>query len=315
MGMVSEDESSEDEVETYQQQDGKGNSNKGIDSGGEPIGLNVADVKMEGVIKKLQCLRSEFNQETQTELDKLVMLQEHFETKVCNTESIHLSQAERLRKQNNYVIKIKSCIKIYHNLIEKLSKHIKIAKGELERSEKKIRTITSVSDDEVKMLEMKIERYEKELLKFEKRYPWLSDPQYNLQNISKETETLNNLRKAKEKLIQDLDVYHGLKPDVCEAAQQLENLKKEYDAMKFEKIVLSSTNHAVIMIELNFVTFSKGSPITVPFFRCVNGVGCYRKVVVDALKEIVMSINWAWDVLEILPKSVEALVNFGSEER
>ncbi|KAK5644657.1 hypothetical protein RI129_005957 [Pyrocoelia pectoralis] len=189
------------------------------------------NVKLASALKKLQILNDELNLITQDELDKLANVQGKYETNHCNCESISLSHADRLRKQTNYITKIKSCIKMYNNLIAKLSKDIKMAKGELERSKTQIAEITHVSSDEVKTIQVKIERYEKEILKFEKKYPWLSDPQYSLLNISKETDTLINLRREKEELVQELDLYHSLKPDIHKATQQLADIKREYDAM------------------------------------------------------------------------------------
>jgi len=189
------------------------------------------NAKMEAVLKKLHLLPHQLNAQSRAELEKLTNLQEKYETKQCSSEAVGLSHAERLRKQSNYVTKIKSCIKIYNNLIEKLVKEIKTAKAKLEHSEKKLSSL-DVSNDEIKILQTKIERYEKELLKFEKKYPWLKDPQYKLQNISKETDALNTLRKEKEKLIQELEVYQGLKPDIYEANKQLTDIKHEYDSIK-----------------------------------------------------------------------------------
>ncbi|KAF5290010.1 hypothetical protein FQR65_LT11676 [Abscondita terminalis] len=192
------------------------------------------NAKMEDILKKLQLLPTHFTPYIDTHIEKLTSLQEKYDTKSCNAESIGLSHTDRLRKQNNYLAKIKSCIKMYHNLIEKLSKEIKTVKGELQKSEKKLTSITTVSSDEVKTLLVKIDRYEKELLKFEKKYPWLSDRQYNLLNISKETDLLNNLRITKDKLIEELQVYHGLKPDLNKAAQQLADIEKEYESTMTE---------------------------------------------------------------------------------
>ncbi|KAK4875297.1 hypothetical protein RN001_011719 [Aquatica leii] len=189
------------------------------------------NAKMEANLKKLQLLPSDLNNETKSALDTFSLLQEKYETKLCNCESIGLSHADRLRKQTNYVTKLKSCIKLYLNFNEKLLKEIRIAKGELNRSEKEIDAINITSNKEVKTLQVKIERYEKEILKFEKKYPWLSDPQYNLPNISKETETLSNLQLLREKLVQELKVYRGLKPDITKATRQLAVIEKEYDSM------------------------------------------------------------------------------------
>lgn len=39
---------------------------------------------------------------------------------------------------------------------------------------------------------------------------------------------LKNLKETREKLIQEINVYHGLKPDLKEAAQQLADIKEEH---------------------------------------------------------------------------------------
>ncbi|KAB0794310.1 hypothetical protein PPYR_11149 [Photinus pyralis] len=187
--------------------------------------------KLKEALEKLQILDNEFNLLARNELDKLVDVQNKFETKDCNCESISLSHADRLRKQTNYTTKVKSSIKMYNNLIAKLTKDIKFSKSELERSKNQIAGITRVSSDEVKIMQAKIDRYEKEILKFEKKYPWLSDQQYGLPNISKQTETLNNLRREKARLMQELERYHSLKPDINEAMQQLAAIKQEYDGI------------------------------------------------------------------------------------
>lgn len=55
----------------------------------------------------------------------------------------------------------------------------------------------------------------------------MKDPEINLPNISKEIDTLRNLKEEKNKLVKELSVYQELKPDIKEAAQQLANLKLE----------------------------------------------------------------------------------------
>ncbi|KAJ8971608.1 hypothetical protein NQ317_014728 [Molorchus minor] len=129
------------------------------------------------------------------------------------------------------------------NLNEKLSKEIKAVKWlsvyllvysktnacsrEMDQSKSKIGGILNLSVQELQQMEEKARKYENELVKFEKKYPWLKDPDFNLPNISKEIDTLKTLKEEKEKLVNELSIYQELKPDIKEAAQQLANLKQE----------------------------------------------------------------------------------------
>lgn len=53
---------------------------------------------------------------------------EKSQAKVFSNNSLALSQTEKLRKHSNYVSKLKTCIKLYMNLNEKLSKNLKTTK-------------------------------------------------------------------------------------------------------------------------------------------------------------------------------------------
>lgn len=62
----------------------------------------------------------------------------------------------------------------------------------------------------------------------QKKYPWLKDDDLDLPNIAKEIDMLKNLQGTREKLVQELSFYGGLKPDLKEAAQQLAEIKEEH---------------------------------------------------------------------------------------
>lgn len=50
----------------------------------------------------------------------------------------------------------------------------------------------------------------------------------HLPNIVEETKEIEKLRTKKEKLLEEINVYGGLKPDMEEAAKQLEDIKNEH---------------------------------------------------------------------------------------
>ncbi|KAI4461937.1 hypothetical protein MML48_5g00017336 [Holotrichia oblita] len=139
-----------------------------------------------------------------------------------------LSEQEKLRKYNYYVSKIKYCIKMYTNLNEKLLKDIKVIKTEIDNSKSKIDDMHVTSKDELKYLEAKVKRYENELIKLEKKHPWLKNLQFNLPNIGEQIEKLNYLRCTKEKLQESLAAYRGLKPRFDEAKKQLREVQEGY---------------------------------------------------------------------------------------
>lgn len=61
-------------------------------------------------------------------LEEIETACEKFQMKTLNNDYFGLSQTERLRKHNNYVSKMKTCIKLYMNLNEKLLKNLKVIK-------------------------------------------------------------------------------------------------------------------------------------------------------------------------------------------
>ncbi|KAJ8920246.1 hypothetical protein NQ315_011907 [Exocentrus adspersus] len=187
------------------------------------------NARLETIFRKLKLLNDELKLliGISDSVDKLNSLVQKALTKSLENKSVSLSHAEKLRKHQNYVSKLKICIKFYMNLNERLSKEVKATKWEMDQSKAKVGKIFNLSDQELQQMEEKAKKYENELLKFEKKYPWLKDPEINLPNISKEITVLQNLKEQKEKLVKELSVYQELKPDIKEAAQQLANLKVE----------------------------------------------------------------------------------------
>nr|XP_023025192.1 uncharacterized protein LOC111513251 [Leptinotarsa decemlineata] len=187
------------------------------------------NARLELVFKKLKILNNELKLlvDISDSVSKISDIMQNTNIKSVSTNSVALSHTERLRKHSNYVSKLKICIKMYMNLNERLSKEIKFTKWELDQSKHKLLGILNMSSEEVQQLEEKAKKYENELTKFEKKYPWLKDPDFNLPNIAKEMEMLRNLKETKEKLVKELSVYQDLKPDIKEAAQQLADLKEE----------------------------------------------------------------------------------------
>ncbi|KAI4461923.1 hypothetical protein MML48_5g00011065 [Holotrichia oblita] len=95
-------------------------------------------------------------------------------------------------------------------------------------SKSKIDDMHVTSKDELKYLEAKVKRYENELIKLEKKHPWLKNLQFNLPNIGEQIEKLNYLRCTKEKLQESLAAYRGLKPRFDEAKKQLREVQEGY---------------------------------------------------------------------------------------
>ncbi|CAH1099766.1 unnamed protein product [Psylliodes chrysocephalus] len=189
--------------------------------------LREENARMEEILRRLKFL----NEEMRIPVDISEKVSE-IKDQVYNLEATtYKSQAERLRKHHNYLSKLKICIKIYVNINERLSEDIKTSKRELEQSKEKLCGILNLSSEQIQQLEEKAKRYENEVVKFEKKYPWLKDPMFNLPNISKEVEKLRILKDTKEKLVEELSVYQDLKPDISEATQQLAHIKEEHKKM------------------------------------------------------------------------------------
>lgn len=184
------------------------------------------NARLEMILKRLKMLNDELRIPTDIS-EKICEIKET----LINTPPSSISQTERLRKHHNYLSKLKICIKIYININERLSEDIKTAKRELEHSNQKLAGISNLSSEQIQQLEEKAKRYENEVLKFERKYPWLKDPMFDLPNITKETQKLQEVKNIKEKLIKELSVYQGLRPDISEANQQLAQIKEEHNKM------------------------------------------------------------------------------------
>ncbi|GJQ75909.1 hypothetical protein Trydic_g17969 [Trypoxylus dichotomus] len=179
------------------------------------------NAKMLVVIEKLKLLMH-------GHLEYLSILEGASEVDEVSRDCCMLSEQEKLRKHNYYASKIKYCIKMYSNLNEKLLKDIKILKTEVDSSKTRVDSINVTSRDELKYLEAKVKRYENELVKLEKKHPWLKNSQLNLPDIAEQIEKLNSLRDTKKKLLADLAAYEGLKPHIADADKQLTEIKQEY---------------------------------------------------------------------------------------
>lgn len=88
------------------------------------------DTKMDELFKKLKLLTDELKitglRSHVENIDKLVA---DYEAKSLNNpHSAALNQAEKMRKHNNYLSKLKICIRFYTNLNDTLSKEIKSVK-------------------------------------------------------------------------------------------------------------------------------------------------------------------------------------------
>nr|CAI5832257.1 unnamed protein product [Callosobruchus analis] len=137
-----------------------------------------------------------------------------------------MSRAEMLRKHNNYVSKLRICIRMYSDLNNVLLKEISFIRGKIYKAKLTVNEL-NVSIEKLQQLEQNSSKYETEVRKFEQKYPWLKDPELDLPNIAKETEKLQHLKDLKEKLSKELSKYEGLKPDIVQASQQLAAIKEE----------------------------------------------------------------------------------------
>ncbi|XP_017778238.1 PREDICTED: uncharacterized protein LOC108563922 isoform X2 [Nicrophorus vespilloides] len=183
---------------------------------------------MKNVLQKLNLLK-----DLVVATKKLKDIQCSSDAKACTVEAIGLSVVEKQRKQNNYQAKLKMCIKFYVNINKKLKEEIETWGRELDISKTNVESLKT-SKDELKLMEAKVKRYENELHKYEKKYPWLRDSQHNLLNVMHEIDTLNSLQEQKKKLVEELNLFRGLRPDIQEASQQVIQIKKKYEQMKRE---------------------------------------------------------------------------------
>lgn len=94
------------------------------------IDVLFVDARMEALLADLNLLNDDIINAigSYSSLDEIRTACETFQTKTLNENTLALSQAERLRKHNNYMSKLKTCTKLYKNLNEKLTKGLKVTK-------------------------------------------------------------------------------------------------------------------------------------------------------------------------------------------
>lgn len=68
------------------------------------------------------------------------------------------------------------------------------------------------------------------------KYPWLSNPEYNMLSIQEEIKKLYHLQDEVDKLKSKTECYCDLSPDMLIAKNQLSKIKIEYE--KISKMVL-----------------------------------------------------------------------------
>ncbi|XP_044271716.1 uncharacterized protein LOC123015805 [Tribolium madens] len=189
--------------------------------------------KMESALSRLHLIedQSKILEEPSEVVKKLANLQNKFDLKELTPNAVVLSHVDKLKERNNYSAKLKICIKMYIQLNEELTKKIQHLKSEHKKAENTINNIVTATPDDLKTMEVKINRYENALTKLEKKYPWLRNEKYSLVYFSKEINLLISAKKEKEELVKELSPYHGLKPDLQEASEQLAQIKCEYEAM------------------------------------------------------------------------------------
>lgn len=186
------------------------------------------NTKMEEIFRKLKLLTDEQKLVgLGSSIGNLDNFMAEIESKNLSINDATLGQAEKLRKQNNYVCKLKMCIRHYINLNNKLSKEIKSLKWELEQSKQNVSINLKLFTIDFQQLEEKAKKYEDELVKFEKKYPWLKSSEYDFPNMAKYIDMLNSLKRERDSLVEELSIYKNLKPDIKEAKQQLAELKEQ----------------------------------------------------------------------------------------
>ncbi|CAH0555878.1 unnamed protein product [Brassicogethes aeneus] len=187
------------------------------------------NARMESLFSKLLLLNDnlEFDCSIERTAKDLAKIAINNDTTSINPTVILLSQADKLRKRSKYCSKLKMCNKLYVNLNVKLTEQINYLKNECSESKEKVNSILSLSNNELLKLREKTKKYEHELHKMDKNCPWLKNPEFDLLAISKDMDTLTNLRLKKDELLKELEVYQGLKPDLKVAINQLEQVRLE----------------------------------------------------------------------------------------
>lgn len=90
-------------------------------------------MKMNNVLMKLHLVDEKgeptVSPQIKARMEQVVKLQEDIAVKKLDDISIGLSKADKMRKQSNYIWKLKMCIKIYSKLNEKLTEELKVVKS------------------------------------------------------------------------------------------------------------------------------------------------------------------------------------------
>ncbi|XP_045462547.1 uncharacterized protein LOC123672492 isoform X1 [Harmonia axyridis] len=157
--------------------------------------------------------------------------QQYFETSECSAEAMALSHIEKESKDNTYIKSLKSDIQLYMGFNAEVEKDIETFTRQLEEAKKHFKDALCEPKD-IHLVDKKIASYSNELEKFEKKHPWLKNPQIDLTYIAKEAEMLASMLEEKEAMEKEFKAYQGLAPDVHEASRQLSDLKKEYNKLR-----------------------------------------------------------------------------------
>lgn len=214
----------------------------------EPMAINLEGVARDlHKVKQLQEEKIQLHSAT----EKLPYLQEKFvslhtkrimqtirELADANPNIKRMSEKEMIedgmrrdRKNQMYAAKLKFCNRIYSNLNEKLLEQINTLKVLNASAQEDIKAF-KVTNEEIYQLEGKIKRYDSEITKLEKKYPWLKNSELKLTSIMDEVHKLDDLRQKHKELNTQLDCYKGLSSDLAEARHKLIAVKDQYEKLK-----------------------------------------------------------------------------------
>ncbi|KAL1494746.1 hypothetical protein ABEB36_010293 [Hypothenemus hampei] len=184
------------------------------------------NAKMEVVFEKLKIPINDFTlvglRSDLEGIDKILQVREN-----SNMDKIYLNEAECLRKRQYHLAKLEICIKHYCELNEGLLKQWELLNDNSEHA-KQLKDMLRTHPQNMMEFEEKVKKYESTLRKFEVKYPWLKDNRLDMPNIAALIEHLHLLKEQKETLVKELHVYHGLKPNITEAKEQLSKIKQEF---------------------------------------------------------------------------------------
>ncbi|XP_060529362.1 interaptin-like [Cylas formicarius] len=136
-------------------------------------------------------------------------------------------ELDRARVCQMYMAHLKKSIQYFINLNNRISSDLRYFEEQSQQSRQDFDHVLKTFSRDINQLKEKESTYQRELTKFEKKYPWLSDPEYNLTSINQHVDRLKALREEKESLLKEVAKYQNLKPDLKEARQQVNDLKKQ----------------------------------------------------------------------------------------